>query len=548
MSTPPIGAELYAANGHYYQLIFNKITVNEHTFPYTLSYDEAVQKAFSLSTSEWDAHLATITDAQENAFVTNYLSSFSPYENAWIGAKVVNGSEQWVTGETTNYHNFATAEPTADAYGVKGTGVGYEGNWYGYSSQETTVDYLVEYTPNTSPLEDNLLTNPGSEPILGVTDDFFGWTTSGIWGLSTFHHGDGYLGFVSSYSQNTLSQTIDLISKGFSAETLDKMPIIDVGDFVRGTVYVGHPLDIYQLRVSLLDANHQLITQYDTGQQTTGNEWHSLSHTFMQYGAGLRYIEFERIGKDGDGWAGTYGAIFDDAYVHFYDVPIGTFTIDDSTPQLGQTLSAISTLTDSDGFSGVIHYTWMSGSTIVGTDATYTTVASDLGKQISAIASYTNTKGGVGKVASLFTDPVENVTNVEVVISPLDGTVTHENDGNGTSETAPSSVNYEISLGARPDQAVTLTFSSSNINEGVINQPTLTFNPSDCDNGTPAPQILTITGVNDYLPDGHVAYTVTGVIDTTDINYTSAIVAPINLTNNDDGRDVSLHLCIITPP
>jgi Ca2+-binding RTX toxin-like protein len=125
----------------------------------------------------------------------------------------------------------------------------------------------------------------------------------------------------------------------------------------------------------------------------------------------------------------------------------------------------------------------------------------------------------------------------------LNGTVTYENDGNGTSQTAPSEIKYEISLGARPDQTVTITFSSSNINEAVINRPTLTFNPSDWDNGaTPKPKNLIITGVNDYLPDGNIAYTVTGVINTTDVKYTLAVVPTINLTNNDDGRDVQLHL------
>jgi hypothetical protein len=412
MSTPPIGTTLYAANGHYYQLISNTITVNGHTFQYPVSYDEAVQLAFEKSTPEWDAHLATITDAGESDFLMKYLDTRSKNTNAWIGAKVVNGSAQWVTGETTNYQNFEKTEPTANDYAIKGTGSGYFGKWSGYALTEKTIDYVVEYTPNTSPREDNLLTNPGAEPILDVTNDFLDWTqdVTDRWGLTTLSH-SGYRAFVSGNTKTTLSQTIDLVQKGFSNETLDKAPIIDVGTFVRWGL--GASADNYEFKVSLLGVNDKIITSYYEQGSVIGDQWKSLSHSFMFYGAGLRSIKIEQTGEDSDKWLGYYGAVFDDAYVHFYDVPIGTFTIDDTTPQLGQKLTAISTLTDSDGFSGVIDYTWMSGNTIVGTDSTYTTVAKDIGKQISAIASYTNTKGGLEKIASLLTDPVANVTDVK---------------------------------------------------------------------------------------------------------------------------------------
>lgn len=58
------------------------------------------------------AHLATITSAAENAFLTNFINGPSLYP--WIGLYNTGkpGSFRWVSGETVSYANWAAGEPS----------------------------------------------------------------------------------------------------------------------------------------------------------------------------------------------------------------------------------------------------------------------------------------------------------------------------------------------------------------------------------------------------------------------------------------------------
>jgi hypothetical protein len=81
----------------------------------------------------------------------------------------------------------------------------------------------------------NLLGNPGAESDYAgwtVTNGGSGWSTNG----QTPHSGTKC--WNSSYSSCTLSQTIDLIAKGYTAEVLDAAPTISTGVYVK-TNYRG---------------------------------------------------------------------------------------------------------------------------------------------------------------------------------------------------------------------------------------------------------------------------------------------------------------------
>lgn len=80
-------------------------------------------------------------------------------------------------------------------------------------------------------------------------------------------------------------------------------------------------------------------------------------------------------------------------------LPTGTVTIN-GILAVGNVLSLTNTIADTDGL-GIFHYQWKSGTDNVGTDAaTYTTVSSDTGKDISCIVSYIDSKGNNESVTS----------------------------------------------------------------------------------------------------------------------------------------------------
>ncbi|MCF7865349.1 MAG: peptidoglycan-binding protein [Candidatus Pacebacteria bacterium] len=163
----------------------------------------------------------------------------------------------------------------------------------------------------------NLISNPGFE-----TGDTTSWTVTGncpanavIYGNDDYNscvriNGGGHSGeyhVTTSYDWGTLSQEIDLLDNDFSTTTLDAEPDITA------SVWVISGSGIYDFKVILRDENHNDVATYDSGQQNTTGEWQKISHTFTEYGAGIRYVYFEIKGMDTLFWSGHFGASIDDA-------------------------------------------------------------------------------------------------------------------------------------------------------------------------------------------------------------------------------------------
>jgi hypothetical protein len=100
------------------------------------------------------------------------------------------------------------------------------------------------------------------------------------------------------------------------------------------------------------------------------------------------------------------------AVANINDLPTGSVTISGNTTQ-GQVLTAANILADADGL-GTIGYQWQSdGVDISGAiAATYTLTQADVGKTISAVASYTDAQGTVERVSSaaLLVEPSSRLT------------------------------------------------------------------------------------------------------------------------------------------
>jgi hypothetical protein len=117
--------------------------------------------------------------------------------------------------------------------------------------------------------------------------------------------------FVSSYAWNTKAQTIDLVAEGYSAEALDRAPVIQVAEWYAGR---SDCESFYRLIVELRDTNQRAVARFDSGILEAPlapdfvYPWKPISYAFRDYGPGVRYVYFEHSGKDKKFWCGNYGS------------------------------------------------------------------------------------------------------------------------------------------------------------------------------------------------------------------------------------------------
>ncbi|MFP5246686.1 MAG: M4 family metallopeptidase, partial [Thermoanaerobaculia bacterium] len=128
---------------------------------------------------------------------------------------------------------------------------------------------------------------------------------------------------------------------------------------------------------------------------------------------------------------------------------------------------------------------------------------------------------GVGSIAS-------------INVSPTTGLITTEGGG-----AAP----FYVSLGSQPTANVTIAFSTSDATEGTVSPASVTFTSSDWS----LPKTITVTGVNDPVDDGNIAYTIiTGTAVSSDAGYNGVNPADVSVTNNDN--DTAGVVVFATPP
>jgi len=114
--------------------------------------------------------------------------------------------------------------------------------------------------------------------------------------------------------------------------------------------------------------------------------------------------------------------------------------------------------------------------------------------------------------------PLDN----EIIVDPISGLITTEAGGTAT---------FTVVLNSQPSSSVTIGLSSSDSNEGTASPASLTFNPGNWS----AEQTVTVTGVDDLVVDGDVAYQViTAPATSNDPNYDGLDAADVSVTNQDN--------------
>ncbi len=170
----------------------------------------------------------------------------------------------------------------------------------------------------------NLLTNSDL-----TASNMNGWTV-------TANGGDGWAVnagvFYTSHEWDIRSQTVDLLAKGLTTAELEASPDIRVGVY-KNTYWGG----LYFLDVSLQDAGHTVITNFQLGSQSdpivegSSFNWNYdwVGTTFSDYASGVRYVVYTDGGQDNRGWAGHYGTSFELAEVTVVPEPhiLGLFLL-----------------------------------------------------------------------------------------------------------------------------------------------------------------------------------------------------------------------------
>jgi alpha-tubulin suppressor-like RCC1 family protein len=123
-----------------------------------------------------------------------------------------------------------------------------------------------------------------------------------------------------------------------------------------------------------------------------------------------------------------------------------------------------------------------------------------------------------------------DVTNVDddvagVAVTPISGLTTTETGG---------TANFTVRLTSQPLNDVTITLVSSNNAEGIVASGgaslVLTFTSANWN----LAQTVIITGVDDLLSDGNIAYQITSTATSTDSDYNGITIASVSVTNTDD--------------
>ncbi len=107
-------------------------------------------------------------------------------------------------------------------------------------------------------------------------------------------------------------------------------------------------------------------------------------------------------------------------------------------------------------------------------------------------------------------------------VVPTSGLVTTESGGNAT---------FTVVLGSQPTHTVILGLLSDTPGEGTVSPSSLTFTSSTWN----MLQTVTVTGVDDFVVDGNIVYTiVTAAASSTDPNYSGLNASDVTVTNNDN--------------
>ncbi|WP_052338717.1 DUF4347 domain-containing protein, partial [Planktothrix prolifica] len=140
---------------------------------------------------------------------------------------------------------------------------------------------------------------------------------------------------------------------------------------------------------------------------------------------------------------------------------------------------------------------------------------------VTAAATSTDTNYSGVNATDVAVSNTDNDTK-GITVTPTTGLTTTEAGGNAT---------FTVVLNSQPTADVTIPLTSSNIAEGTIDKTSLTFTTANWN----TPQTVTVTGVDDLVVDGNIAYNiVTAAATSTDTNYSGVDATDVAVSNTDN--------------
>ncbi|XP_043917712.1 F-box only protein 6-like [Protopterus annectens] len=166
-----------------------------------------------------------------------------------------------------------------------------------------------------SSLKRNLIRNPSAEENLDgwkiISNGGDKWRIEDLPGDHGTPHPEEHVNkyFVTSFGKCEKEQIIDLNAEGYCSELLDNInPAIVVTDWYAARRDCGSKYNILvQLLSGSLEVLHEFCPKTVVIEQWSDACWRKMTHTFKNYGHGVRYVRFNHAGEDTQFWKGWYG-------------------------------------------------------------------------------------------------------------------------------------------------------------------------------------------------------------------------------------------------
>jgi Ca2+-binding RTX toxin-like protein len=130
--------------------------------------------------------------------------------------------------------------------------------------------------------------------------------------------------------------------------------------------------------------------------------------------------------------------------------------------------------------------------------------------------------GTANIIGSPVSTTIQNDDTAGISINPTAGLTTTEAGGTAT---------FTVVLDSQPTADVSIGITSDKTAEGTVDKPSVTFTSANWN----TPQTVTVTGVDDLIADGNVAYNiVTAQATSSDPNYNGVNAADVAVTNTDN--------------
>ncbi len=134
-------------------------------------------------------------------------------------------------------------------------------------------------------------------------------------------------------------------------------------------------------------------------------------------------------------------------------------------------------------------------------------------RTLGQIRTYNGSTGAyISTLVSGLTNPAYMTTTTSLVTTSAGGTA-----------------NFSVTLNSQPTADVVITLASTNPFQGTLSQSILTFTNANWN----VAQTVTVTGLNDGIPNGDQVYQINGIAVSADANYTGASMAPVVVTNRE---------------